>query len=243
MREVIELTADELVARHIEARGGLDRIMAIRTLCQKGIVKMPGADVRISGERKRPNLLRIEFAVGHMSGKEGWDGERAWEFNPWKGMTKAEYVNGNPSIALQRGAEFDGPLVGFREKGHVIEYTGREQLGEREAYRLEVTLQDGNTIHYCLDTESLLTVQTRSVRPVHGGEAAETETIYGDYREVAGVFFPFWSKETARGGEHVEVFQWESIEANVPISDKRFQLPTMSRKWPHLATQEDSTEL
>jgi hypothetical protein len=80
-------TADEVIARHIEARGGFDKIMAIHILDQSGRVESQDLLVRISGQRKRPNLLKIEFTVDGVTGMEGWDGTQAWEFNPWKGMS------------------------------------------------------------------------------------------------------------------------------------------------------------
>lgn len=220
-----EVTADQLIARHLQARGGLERILAIKTLRQRGTVKMPGAEVHISGERKRPDLLLIQYTVAGRSGIEGWDGRAAWEFNPFKGMAEPQYVTGAPSEALQRGAEFDGPLVNHREKGHIIDYVGTQKVAGRDTYNLKITRNDGNVIYYYLDMETMLTIRTRSVRPIHGGDAAETVTDFGDYREVAGVLFPFRSHELAKDGEHNEVFQWDVIEANVPLSDSLFRIP------------------
>lgn len=220
-----DVTVDRLIARHLEARGGLERILAIKTLRQRGTVKMPGAEVHISGERKRADLLLVQYTVAGRSGIEGWDGKAAWEFNPFKGMTEPQYVTGAPSEALQRGAEFDGPLVNHQEKGHTIEYIGTEKVGDRDTYHLKITRNDGNVIYYYLDIETMLTIRTRSVRPIHGGDAAETITDFSDYREVAGVLFPFCSHELARDGEHNETFHWQSIEANIPLSDFLFKIP------------------
>ncbi len=131
---------------------------------------------------------------------------------------------------LKRGAEFDGPLVGYREKGHTVRFMGKEKLDGAETFHLEITRNDGNVIHYYLDAESLLVNKTVSVRPIHGSDPAETHTLYEDYREVNGVLFPFQWQEMARDGEHSELFIWDSIEANVPIDDSRFELPRSESK-------------
>ncbi len=214
-----------MIARHIEARGGMEKIMAIRTLAQSGRVETPAFVVLISGERMRPNLLRIKYTVNGVTGEEGWDGSRAWEFNPSKGMKQAEYVTGAPALALQRGAEFDGPLVGYRDKGHMATYKGAEDIEGRMQHVITVILTDGNVMEYYLDAETLLVTRTRAVRPVHGGDELMTETVYGDYREVEGVLFPFQSQELAKDGAHNEVFTWERMEANVVLEDAHFNKP------------------
>jgi hypothetical protein len=219
------LSVDDLIAGHVEARGGLDRILAIMTLRQVGKVKTPRTEIILRGERMRPDLLRIEYVVDGTTGMEGWDGTGAWELNPWKGMTEAEYVSGPPAISLRRGSEFDGPLVWHQDKGHTIEAADSETLDGLEVYTLKVTLADGNVIYHYLDAGSLLVARTRSVRHIHGGEAAETVTVYEDYREVAGVLFPFRWREQARDGAHSEAFEWEKLEANVDLSPERFKPP------------------
>ena len=40
--------ADDLITQHIEARGRMDKIMAIRTLAQIGIEQAPNAQVLIT---------------------------------------------------------------------------------------------------------------------------------------------------------------------------------------------------
>lgn len=217
--------ADDLIARHIEARGGLDAIMAIRTLSQRGTVQMPNALVLISGERMRPDLLRIRFSVGEKVGEEGWDGERAWELNGFKGMEKAEYVEGRPAIALRRGAEFDGPMVGYRDKGHTAAYLGEDVIDGHDQWIVRVTMADGNVMDHYLDKENMLVTKTRAMRAVHGSEEAMTETAYSDYKEVAGVLFPFRSWELAKDGAHNEVFTWEWMEANVELDEGHFKMP------------------
>jgi hypothetical protein len=72
----------------------------------------------------------------------------------------------------------------------------------------------------------MLVAKTTSTRPVHGGEEAQTDTLYEDFRAVAGVLFPFRSREIAKGGQHNELFQWETMEANVPLDDSWFQIPS-----------------
>lgn len=217
--------ADELIARHIQARGGMDAIRAIQTLSQKGTVQMPNTLVTISGERQRPDLLRIDFTANGLTGSEGWDGERAWEYSPFNEMEKPEYVTGAPALALKRGAEFDGPLVGYREKGHTAEYLGEDEIEGKNHYIVRVVLADGNVMDHYLDKDAMLVTKTRAIRAIHGKDESMTETVYSDYREVAGVLFPHRSWELAKDGAHNEVFTWEWFKANVELEEGHFEMP------------------
>ncbi len=217
--------ADEIIARHIEARGGLERIMAITTLRQTGRVKMGRVWLALSAERKRPNLLRIEFSFNRVHGAEGWDGERAWEANPWKGMDKAQYVDGAVEIAMRRGCDFDGALIGYREKGHAIHFIGEKICKDRPVYHLSLRHIDGYDAEYYLDQESLQVAKLTTVRSLHGSEPLTVTTLIDEYRPVLGVLFPFRWVEFGAVEAEEEVYEWVEIEANVDIDDSRFQLP------------------
>ena len=57
------------------------------------------------------------------------------------------------------------------------------------------------------------------------GTQVENVTDYGDYEEVAGVFFPFsWSTESKGDGNRSQT-TIEHAEANVAIDDSQFAFP------------------
>src|SRR5687767_11454259 len=53
-------TVDEVVAKHIQARGGYDKIKAIQTIKMTRTVATPFTNVQLIVYKKRPNLLRFE---------------------------------------------------------------------------------------------------------------------------------------------------------------------------------------
>lgn len=216
---------DDILARHIEARGGFERIMSITTLKQKGRVKMGRVWLALSAERKRPDLLRIEFSFNGVHGIEGWDGERAWEINPWKGMNRAEYVGGAVEIAMRRGCDFDGALIDHNEKGHKIAFAGEETVKDRPVYHLSLIHKEGYDAEYYLDRETLQITKLTTVRSLHGSEPVQVTTLIEEYRPVMGVLFPFRWVEFGAVEAEEEVYEWAEIEANAPISDSRFTLP------------------
>ena len=51
-------TADELVAKNLQAKGGLDKIKAIKTLRMIGRMQQGSFTAQVGEEAKAPNLLR-----------------------------------------------------------------------------------------------------------------------------------------------------------------------------------------
>src|SRR5215472_17883756 len=76
-------TADELVAKNIQARGGLEKIKAIQSLRMTGSFDASGFKAVVGSESKRPNLLRQTFAVQSMTQVQAYDGASAWQISPF----------------------------------------------------------------------------------------------------------------------------------------------------------------
>jgi outer membrane lipoprotein-sorting protein len=127
----------------------------------------------------------------------------------------------------QEQADFDGSfLVDYKEKGHKVQLMGKEPVEGTDAYKLQVTLKNGNTQTVYLDAEEYLEIKNETKRLVRGTET-ETETISGDYKEVDGVLMAFSSESGPKGSPSSakQKFTIEKVEFNVPIPDSEFTMP------------------
>src|SRR5436190_20093781 len=72
-------TVDSLIAKNLEARGGLDKIKAVQTMRMTGKMMMgPGMEAPMIIEMKRPANMRIEFTFQGMTGVQAYDGKSGW---------------------------------------------------------------------------------------------------------------------------------------------------------------------
>jgi hypothetical protein len=209
------ITAQEIVQRYVAARGGLEKIRAIRTLVFQGPPRpngRPGRQIL----RARPFYLSI--------GSEGNDGS-PWEAYDEYGLQPR--VTDAPGAALRHTAYFDDALIMSLEPGWKIELTGSERIGDRDTYRLRVVYPDGYATESFVDKSSWLVIARRNTAPVHAfGESVTAQALIGDYRPVAGVLFPFSLGEyDLATGQPLDAFVWQTIEANVPIAHERFSPP------------------
>ena len=208
-------TAQEIVRRYIDARGGLEKLRAIRTLVFKGPPRANGRPGR-QILRARPFYFSI--------GGEGNDGS-PWEAYDDFGLQPR--VTDAPGAALRHTAYFDDPLVMTLEPGWNVELTGSERIADRDAWRLRVEYPDGFVSESFVDKGTWLVVARRFTAPVHAfGANATSQALIGDYRDVGGVLFPFSLRElNLATGELMDAFTWQSVEANVPLDPAVFSPP------------------
>lgn len=222
--------AANLIERHVVAVGGRERLEAIHSLQIIGILNERGTLHPMFIDRRRPNLLRVRMLHGgELVFTEAYTGSRSWEGPPGK----EECTPGPAAAAATRHAaeQFDDPLIAAGQTGATVRIVGRERLGERSAYRVDVTQADGTAGSYYLDAQSGLLLRERSRRALHPGQAERIiEVVYDDYRPVSGVLYAFRALERDQAtGEPLTVMRVDWMEANVALGDSAFALPARCR--------------
>jgi hypothetical protein len=219
-------TADDLIARYVKTIGGMDRIQAVQTLRRTGrLVGGGGFEATLVEESKRPNSVREEFSLQGMTGVTAYDGTNGWKIQPWQGKKDPEALSEDELRGIVEESDFDGPLINYQQKGNTVEYVGMDQVEGSDAYKLKVTLKNGDTRYYYLDTDYYVPIRIESKRMIRGAEQ-EFETSLGDYKAVAGWYLPHSLESGPKGGQNTSKVTFDRIEANVPIDDGRFQQPT-----------------
>ncbi len=222
------LTVDEIVARHVEARGGMEQIRAIRSLRLTGKVLFGGGDFSLEAAwgraAVRPGQLREEVTLQGLTAVDAWDGKDAWSVQPFGGRRDPERISADEARARAQEADFEGPLVGWREKGHTVEYLGTEDVDGTAAHKLRVTLKDGDVVTLYLDPDLFLTIREARKRIVRGTEQLQ-ESDFGSYEPVAGVLFPFSIESGPPNRPRQAKLTIERAEANVEIDPALFRFP------------------
>ena len=181
-------TADELVARHIEALGGpakLDSIQTIR-ITGKSSFGTGSTKSRTVIEFKRPQKLRMDMTHEGKTIVQVLDGSTGWVIMSSAGKPTPVPMPPDVIELMKDQADLRGALVDHRDKGYRIELSGKAEVNGSECHRLEVTKADGAVEHYFLDAESFLLVQVQGKRKFRGGENEYT-ILFGDYRDVDGL--------------------------------------------------------
>jgi len=218
-------TADELVAKSIEARGGKDKLTAVKTLRMTGKMALPqGMEAPFTAELARPNKMRRDFTIQGMTGSMAYDGTNGWSLMPFMGKKEAEPLSGDDLKAMEDEADFDGALFNYKEKGHQVELVGKEDVDGSPAYKLKVTKKNGDVEYHFLDAEQYLEVKVEGKQKVRGQEIEGVSTL-GNYKEVGGLIFPFSIESKQKGAPGSMVITIEKIEINPDLPASRFEMP------------------
>jgi len=223
-------TADELVNKNIEAKGGMDKIKAVKTRRMTGKLIGGGIVAATGQENMRPNFVRETFSLQGMTAVQAYDGSTGWQIQPFGGRKDPELMGEDDLRDLLIDSDFDGPLVDYQAKGNVIEYLGHDTVDGDDALRLKVTLKDGDIIYYYLDPDTYLEIRKETQEFIRGS-VRESVSDLGSYKPIAGVMYPF----SIASGPKNDPTSWqtvtvEKIEVNVPLDNSEFALPMSLKK-------------
>jgi hypothetical protein len=217
-------TADELVAKNTAAKGGVEKIKAIKTLRMTGKLQQGDFSATVGQEQKAPNLLRSTFTIQNMTAVQAYDGSVGWQISPFQGRKDPELLGEDDLRDLVEQADFYGPLIDYREKGNIVDYVGKATVDGDDVLRLKVTLKNGDIIYYDLDPDTYLEIRTETQQFIRGS-LRERVTELGSYKLVNGVYFPFSIESGPKRNPNARSqITYEKIEANVDVPDADFRM-------------------
>lgn len=225
-------TVDQVVERCITARGGRDALRAIQSKRMIGRVVFAGRD---SGafivEMKRPGKMRQEMNLSGGEMISTLDGMRGWAINSMRQQTQPETLTTGQVRSMAGGADMDGPLVDWKEKGNRVELLGVEKVRGRDAWKLKVTQPGGQIRYDFIDCTSGLEMKWVGVLD-QGGQPMAFESYFSDYRPVNGTTHAFRIESGASGAPLQQVLEFDRIDLNVPMDDADFGPPTIAGPAP-----------
>ena len=221
------LTADELIAKNIEAKGGMGKLKAIGSMKLTGKLVFAGDsgfELSFLQIVTRSGKVRQEAALQGLTNVQAWDGREGWQISPFNGRKDPEKLSADDAKGLMEDADIDGPIVDYQAKGNTVEFLGTEDVDGTEAYKLKVTLKNGDLKYYYLDPDYFLEIRITTRRVVRGTEQ-DFETDLGNYEQVAGVYVPFSAESGAKGAPKNQKLTFEKVEVNPPVDDAIFVFP------------------
>lgn len=223
-------TADEIVEKYLTAMGGRAALGKLTSRSTAGTmtVSTPGGDISGSIEtlNQRPNKTRTlvnldltSLGAGPMVVDQRFDGTTGYALDSLRGNRD---ITGGQLEALKNG-EFPNSFLGYKDRGVTVELSGKEKVGEREAYVLLFKPKSGASSRHFIDAESYLPLKLVTTLDLPDLGEVEQTTEFSDFREVDGVKLPFKLKGTSAVQNFIVTVT--KVEHNKKIDESLFSKP------------------
>ncbi|MEH6536697.1 MAG: pitrilysin family protein [Psychroserpens sp.] len=200
-----DMDASKVMQAYIDAVGGrvaLDKVNSVFMTAEAEL--QPGMMMNLEMKKTVKNQMLQEINVMGQSQKQVLDGNTGYSFSQGqkKDMTEEEVKE-----AQVESSPF--PEVNYLNGGVTLEKI--EMVDGEKAYKINV--DEKTTIYYNVDTGL-------KIKEVKTSEAGAQSTFYGDYKDVAGIKFPFTIGQTM--GPRRFDFKIKEIKVNEGVSDADF---------------------
>ena len=224
-------TADELIAKNIEAKGGGAALDAIKTIRFEGrsLVNQGQIELKYAETLERLGKVRTEAVLQGMTAVNAYNGASGWKIFPFRGRKDPEKMSSDEAKSLVEQAEIGGPLENWKAQGKTVTYLGTEDVEGTAAHKLKVVRKNGDVNYVYLDPDYFLEIRIIDQRTEQGAQV-EVETDLGDYEKVSGVYFPFSIEAGSKGSTDKQKTIIEKGEANIPVDDSIFEFPANAAK-------------
>ncbi|MDE3011525.1 MAG: outer membrane lipoprotein-sorting protein [Pseudomonadota bacterium] len=186
-----------------------ERIVRDRELDSAPVISLP-FQLYVARGRKS----RLEVTVQDKVAVQVYDGSQGWKLRPYLGAGHPVEPYSEEELKLAADqADIEGWLMEAHSKGLQVVGEGVEDVEQRPAYKLRITLANGDQRHVWVDAQSFLDVKVEGARKFDG-KIKPMYTVLKDYRTVDGVTIPFLMETSMPGYRDTERLVIEQAKVN-----------------------------
>lgn len=208
-------TADDIINKNIEARGGYDKIKSLRSVVFEG-TSLGKKPVTLKYYYKHLEGMRSEFTTDGKTAYNLLTKTGAWSYNPFNDKAP---VAMSDSFARDGIFQLDihGVFVDYKSKGYTAVYEGKDTASGKQCYKIKLTKNgEGDKIFLFDDAFLLQKVITYRLGP--DGKYQPVANYFFDYRKNEGGYLFSYRR---LGGTIQTIF--DKVTTNSAIPDSVFQ--------------------
>ena len=222
------LTADDIVAKYIQALGGADALSKITSRRATGTVTVATPNGDLSGPieilSKAPNKTRASMTLdlsamgaGSMDLVQRFDGTAGMMSNSMQGDVP---IDGS-QLENMRNSLFPTPFLHYKENGTSVTLLPKDAIDGKPVLAILAKPKTGPSVTVYFDPDTFLVARTvvRVNSAQLGGDIDQYQDP-SDYRDVSGVKVPFRVINSGAGQTVTIIFT--KVENNVPLDDSVF---------------------
>ena len=215
---VFAQTADEIVAKNIEAMGGAAKLATLTSVKKTGNLSTQGMDIPMTFTIAHNKGFRLDIEIMGTSNYQIITPEKAFMFFPIQQMTEPKEMDAETLKGMQSALDIQGQLFNYKEKGTTVEYVATEKVDGADAYKLNVTNKAGKLTTIFIDTKTNRAIKTVTKGKGPDGTDMDVEASYSDYKQNADGFWFAYGTTSPQGP-----IVFDKIETNIKVDESIFK--------------------
>jgi outer membrane lipoprotein-sorting protein len=229
-KSTTNLTAQQIVEKNVNARGGIKAWRAVETMSFSGKMEAgtkSNVQLPFALELKRGRKSRLELQVAGKTAVQVYDGANGWKVRPFLNRLDVEPYTVAEAKQASAQSDLDGLLIDYAAKGTKIALEGVEKVEDRRTYKLMLTLKDGEVRHVWVDAETFLEAKLEGTPRRLDGKYRRVSIYLRSYKPVQGVVVPYVIETAVEGVQQTEKILVEKVSVNPRLDDSRFAKPVL----------------
>lgn len=210
---IAQNNVDDIINKVLEAQGGKEKLLAIKTVLMKGNIEFSGQKIPFNYYAIDKAALRTEFTFSGLTGYSIVTKDSGFNFNPFQGQSSPENMTAEDVKLAQNDLDQQGVLVNYKDKGYTVEQLENEDVDGVDAIQLKIIIAPNKTLYYFVDPSNYYVIRIKTVSVSNGQQNRNSSDYYNFKKTKEGVLLPFT----------FDNITFDTVELNVPIDDKLFK--------------------
>lgn len=213
-------TADEIVDKHIAAIGGKDAWKKINSVKQTGTINVQGNELAVTITVLNGKGMRQDISLMGMNGYTILTPTEGWNYMPFQGQQKPEAMTADDVKENVDQLDAQGELINYKDKGHSIEYLGKDDVDGTDTYKLKLTFKSGKTETIYIDPSSYYIIRVVRTNKANGQETQVITNLSNYEKLPEGIVVP---KSLGLPFGELKITK---VEVNPPVNEAVFKPDT-----------------
>jgi outer membrane lipoprotein-sorting protein len=179
-------------------------------------------------KEKRPRKSRLEIVFKDQTSVQVYDGTQGWKVRPFLNRNEVETYTPAEMKSAAAEQDLDGPLVDYAAKGTQIALAGTEPVEGHPAYKLRLTLRNGDKRMLWVDAGSFLELKIEGEPRKLDGKLHKVAVYFRDYKTEHGLTTPRLQETAVDGVKQTYKMTITRVAVNEPLDDALFQKPQLA---------------
>jgi outer membrane lipoprotein-sorting protein len=213
-------SADEIVAKNLNAIGGVAKLQEVKSVIMENSIKVQGLDIENQTTILVGKAIRSDSKIMGNNMVQAFDGNTPWAITPIMMGGNGEPQTMSEEASKSIIAQMDPfPLLDYAKKGTSIALLGSEKVKGKDAHHLKISPTKGAGSEIWIDVSSGLLSKLKTVQ-----NGQEVEVFFSNYSSIEGINFSM-SMETSSPMGGIITIDTRTVKLNSSIDKQIFTMP------------------